>query len=227
GSLLLGVSCLTAQNLPSASVQDLQVVKTGGGLRVEITLSKPVKPSVIVATNPDRLVIELPDTISGGKQKQEAVHAAGVRRIRMGLHQAEPPVTHVVVDLERSVPYQLLNEGNKITLILSPETLSKSQHKPPASAASRGLLGGLRSGPKTGEYTLGSAQTADIAGGSTPSGGGASPPSTATRSDAARSKFTSLYGNSIDFEPGASYGRSGQQLSVPVLRFHWHGGRRG
>ena len=166
---------MAAQTVPPVNVQKMQVVRAGNDVRVEITLSQPVKPSVIVATNPDRLVIELPNTVSAGKQKQEAVHAAGVRRVRMGLHQAEPPITRVVVDLEQSVPYRLLTEGNRVTLVLSPEPISKSQHKPPASAASRGLLGVLRSGPKTGEYGSTSSQSADIPDAGSSTGGGSAP----------------------------------------------------
>ena len=153
---------MAAQTQPPATVQSVQVVAVGSDVRVEINLSQAVKPSVIVATNPDRLVVELPNTLSAGKQKQEAAGAPGVRRVRIGLHQADPPITRVVVDLEQSTPYRLLSEGNKITLVLSPEGLARSQHKPPASAASRGLLSVFRPRSKTGDYSSNTPQSVDI-----------------------------------------------------------------
>jgi hypothetical protein len=154
GSFIVLVSCALAQTLPTATVQNLQVITTGNEVRVEVTLSKSVKPSVVVATNPDRLVLELPGTVSDGKQKQAVIHGApGVRRVRYGLHQAEPPTTHVVVDLVQSTPYQLLENGNQITLVLSLATTARAQHKPPASAATRGLLGVFMTGSRPAEPT--------------------------------------------------------------------------
>ena len=192
GSLLLGVSCMAAQAQPSASVQNVQLVTAGSDVRVEITLSEAIKPSVIVATNPDRLVIELPNTVSSGKQTQEAVHAPGVRRVRFGLHQAEPPITHVVIDLEQSTPYRLLTEGNRVTLVLSPEALSRTQRKPPASAASRGLLSVFRPGPKSGDYSSTTARSGDISVDDSSITGSAAPGTPAHTATSAQSSTSSM-----------------------------------
>lgn len=147
GGLLLWVSCLAAQT-PPANVQKLQVVNAGSDVRIELTLSASVKPSVVVATNPDRLVLELPDTQSDGKQKRLPVHSPGVRGVRIGLHQASPPVTHLVVDLDQSVPYRVFADGTHITLVLSPGSVARSNHTPPARAVSGGLVGIFRPGSK-------------------------------------------------------------------------------
>src|SRR5579862_9589149 len=108
GLWLLGASYTVAQTLAPASVQKLQIVNAGDDVRIELTLSMSTKPSVVAATGPDRLVLELPNTSSDGKQKRLAVHSRGIRGVRIGLHQADPPVTHLVVDLDASAPYRLL-----------------------------------------------------------------------------------------------------------------------
>lgn len=149
GCFLLGVFYSFAQALGPTNVQKVQVVNEGEDVRVEVTLSTSVKPSVVIATNPDRLVLELPNTSSDGKQKHVAVHSRGIRGIRIGLHQADPPVTHVVIDLDQSVPYRLLTEGNRITVIISPAELSASTHRAPARAVSGGLTGIFRTGQKS------------------------------------------------------------------------------
>src|SRR5271165_6988002 len=146
--LLLVSACMMAQTPPPANVRKLQVVNAGSEVHIELTLSASVKPSVVVAKNPDRLVLELPNTLTDGKQKRLAVRSPGVRGVRIGLHQADPPVTHLVVDLEQSVPYRLLTEDNRITLVLSPVTVSSSQHTAPARAVSGGLVGIFRPGSK-------------------------------------------------------------------------------
>ncbi len=148
GGLLLGVSCLMAQTRAPANVQKLEVVQVGGEVRIEMTLSEPVKPSVVVATNPDRLVLELPNTVSDSKQKRLTVRSPGVRGVRIGLHQANPPVTRLVVDLEKNVPYRLLAEGNRVTLALSAVSVADFPPRPPARAVSGGLGSIFRSGAK-------------------------------------------------------------------------------
>src|SRR5208282_2921000 len=126
GILLVWVSSMTAQTLVPATVEQLRVVDAGSDVRIELRLSATVKPSLIVATKPDRLVLELPNTISEGKQKRVAVHVPGIRGVRIGLHQGEPPVT----------------------LLLSTQSAARSRHTPPARAVSGGLAGMLRSGSK-------------------------------------------------------------------------------
>jgi hypothetical protein len=164
GLWLLGATYLVAQTLTSANVQKLQIVNAGDDVRIELTLSTPTKPSVVVATNPDRLVLELPNTSSDGKQKRLAVHSPGIRGVRIGLHQATPPVTHLVVDLDGSAPYRLLTEENRITLVISPVSVSASTHTPPARAVSGGLVGIFRSGPKPVAPNSQSTDSADLPG---------------------------------------------------------------
>src|ERR1019366_8058770 len=105
GFWLLGVSYAVAQTLSPANVQKLQGVNAGDDVRIELTLSTSIKPSVVVATNPDRFVLELPNPSSDGKQKHVPVHRLGIRDVRIGLHQSDPPITHLVVDHDGSVPY--------------------------------------------------------------------------------------------------------------------------
>src|ERR1035441_10733319 len=107
GFWLLGVSYTVAQTLAPANVQKLQVVNAGDDVRIELTLSTSIKPSVVVATKPDRLVLELPNTSSDGKQKHVAVHRLGIRDVRIGLHQSDPPITQFGVDFDESVPHRL------------------------------------------------------------------------------------------------------------------------
>lgn len=164
GLWLLGATYTVAQTLAPANVQKLQIVNAGDDVRIELTLSMSIKPSVVVATNPDRLVLELPNTSSDGKQKRLTVHSRGIRGVRIGLHQADPPVTHLVVDLDASAPYQLLTELNRITLVISPVSVSASTHAAPARAVSGGLVGIFRSGPKPLPPNSRSADSADLSG---------------------------------------------------------------
>src|SRR3979490_1948039 len=120
GVLMLLLSCAVAQNTAgTATVQDVAVTQEGAYLRLEGTLSSPVKPSVETAVHPDRILLDLPDTICTEKTKQVEIHANGVRRVRTAQHSTSPLVTRVVLDLDKAHSYSVKSDGNRIILLVS------------------------------------------------------------------------------------------------------------
>src|SRR5919198_113158 len=135
-TLLILTSWSVAQKTSApVQVRDLQVSHSGSETKVEVTLSAPVSPSVQIATQPDRLVLVLPNTLSRAQQQRVAVNDNGVRGVRMGLNSNNPPVTRVVVDLDEARSYALAPDGNKITLIVHPrsDSVLSAQLREPAS----------------------------------------------------------------------------------------------
>ncbi len=150
---ILVVSGATAQSTAGTStVQNVTVARDGSGLRVEVTLSFPVQPSVEIAVNPDRILLDFPGTIANGNT-QKAVNAGGVRRIRTGQHSTAPPVTRVVLDLDRAHPYTMKTEGNRTTVTVSPALNAHGGRATvPASPVSFGLLSIFRRKPAAPQY---------------------------------------------------------------------------
>ena len=153
GMLLLLVVGAVDQGaaLGTVSVQRLKIVRDSADVRVEITLTAPIDraPTVSLAKNPDRLVLDLPNTLSNTKQEQVSVNYKGVRRIRLGLNSAAPPVTRVVVDLDRTHPYVLRSDGNRVMLIVSAPSsvISGAGHGAQAAGVSAGIVGIFRRRP--------------------------------------------------------------------------------
>ncbi|MGZ4731461.1 MAG: AMIN domain-containing protein [Terriglobales bacterium] len=154
GLLLLLASWAAAQGTApgTVSVQGLRVVRdTANNLRVEITLSATIsgRPNVTLATNPNRLVLDLPNTVSGAKQQQVSVNYKGVRRVRLGLNSTAPPITRVVVDMDEAHPYALQAEESRVTLVIgpSPNAFASSGQGAQAAGASGGLVGIFRRRP--------------------------------------------------------------------------------
>ncbi|MFI5102892.1 MAG: AMIN domain-containing protein [Terriglobales bacterium] len=145
---ILVVSGATAQSTAgTATVQNVTVARDGSGLSVEVTLSSPVQPSVETAVNPDRILLDLPGTITRGST-QKAVNTDGVRRIRMGQHSTTPPVTRVVLDLDQAHPYTMKAEGNRIILTVGPAlNANAGRSAAPAPPVSLGLSGIFRRKP--------------------------------------------------------------------------------
>jgi hypothetical protein len=144
GSLLVLSAMLPARAADprSGEVRKVEVFPAHGEVRVEVTLSAPVVPSVEVAQHPDRLVLKLPGTVSDAQQKRILVRQLGVRSVRFGLNHPNPPETHLVVDLDQEHPYKILTNGTKIILVVeTPRSVSAERRTGPAAAASGPLLG--------------------------------------------------------------------------------------
>ena len=145
---MLLVSCAAAQSTAgTATVRNVSVARDGSGLRVEVTLSSPVLPSIETAVNPDRILLDLPGTITNGNTQKE-VDTDGVRRVRTGQHSAVPPVTRVVLDLDQAHSYTMRAEGNRIIVTVDPAlNASRGRSSAPAPPVSLGLSGIFRRKP--------------------------------------------------------------------------------
>ena len=142
GIVVLLLSCAAAQNPTPISVRKVTTARQGSDLRIEITVSAPVKPSVDTAVNPNRILLDFPNTICGNSTKSVSVNANGVRQVRTGQHSTSPYVTRVVLDLDEVRPYVVTAEGNSIILTVAGEEKHLS-HGAPVAATSGNVLAGV------------------------------------------------------------------------------------
>jgi hypothetical protein len=132
----------------AAEIEQLQVKREGSDVRIEVILTGAVQPAVETATNPDRLVLTLPGTLSDAKQKHFPLDANGVHGVRVGLNNANPPVTRVVVDMDSAHPYTIDTNGRSIVVhIQQTDSAVASKHNVPVPAASAPLIGVFRRKP--------------------------------------------------------------------------------
>src|SRR3981081_2155059 len=144
GTLMLLLSLAAAQNTAGiATVQSVAVTREGAYLRLEVTLSSPVKPAVETAVHPDRILLDLPDTICTDKTKQVEIHANGVRRVRTAQHSTSPLVTRVVLDLDQARSYTMKSEGNHSILLVSADAVARGDRPGAPVAEPSGSLIGL------------------------------------------------------------------------------------
>ena len=140
GIAVLLLSCAAAQNPRPLTVRKVTTSRQGSDLRIEITVSAPVKPEVDTAVEPDRILLDFPNTICNNSTSKVAVHANGVRQVRTAQHSTTPYVTRVVLDLDEVRPYVVTAEGNTIILTVSGgEKVSRG----PVPATSGGTLAGV------------------------------------------------------------------------------------
>lgn len=144
GIALLLLSCAAAQNPNLLTVRKVTTSRQGSDLRIEITVSAPVKPEVDTALNPNRILLDLPNTICYDNTRSVSVHANGVRQVRTAQHSTSPYVTRVVLDLDEVRPYVVTTEGNSIILTVAGEDKQASRGAPVAATSGNILAGVFR-----------------------------------------------------------------------------------
>ncbi len=123
-----------AARMPApAKVRNLSVARGDSTLDVQIDGTGALEPRVSKLAHPDRLVVDLINAVPV-RWRTIAVNSDGVKGVRMGRFQENPPVTRVVVDLAGAHDYSLSPEGNKVVLKIHVP-------KPVVAAAPRKLPG--------------------------------------------------------------------------------------
>jgi hypothetical protein len=178
GIITLLLSCAAAQNSSApATVQTVTTAREGTDLRVEITLNAPVRPSVEIAENPNRILLDFPETTFSDKTKNVSVNVNGVQRVRTAQHSANPLVTRVVLDLDQVHPYVVTTEGNRVILRISPAERARSTtHGAPAAATSGNLIGIFRRKREPAPVTETRDDNAELVPPPTPTGPAFEPP---------------------------------------------------
>jgi len=127
----------------SAAIEGVRIVSNGDKTKIEVKLSETINPRVVIATNPDRLVLELPNTLAEAKQKHIAVNQVGIKGVRVGLTSTAPLMSRLVVDLESARPYGLAIVGNTIALTVLPSPAGREGSPGTPAAIASGALTGI------------------------------------------------------------------------------------
>ena len=144
--LLLLSAALAQTGSGPASLQHIATSGAGPDFVVDIVLSGSVKATADVALHPDRILVDIEGANCAGPFSDIAVGQNGILRVRAAQHSTSPPVTRVVVDLDRARPYVLRTEGSHVILTVSPyvEARKGRSQGAPAAATSGSLIGLLR-----------------------------------------------------------------------------------
>ncbi len=128
-SSLLLLSTRVAADEVATSLVDVRVVHQDGSIRLELVLTRPLKPTMGTATSPDRVILMLPG-VAVQHDRDIAVGSNGVQSVRITQYGAHPLETRVIVTLESAGQPALKVEATTITLELN--------HQP--AAAKKGAI---------------------------------------------------------------------------------------
>jgi len=96
------------------SVRSVQVLGNRNPLEIEIEASDRLAPQAQILTGPDRLVVDFPNAVPAAELRNQILHRGDVKRVRVSLFAAKPPVTRVVFDLNGPQPYQVFPSGRTV-----------------------------------------------------------------------------------------------------------------
>ncbi|MCM3698067.1 N-acetylmuramoyl-L-alanine amidase family protein [Paenibacillus macerans] len=97
--------------------------------RLMIAVDKNVTPNIFTMNGPDRLVVDLPQTVfaeslatgqtmdSNQSGVMEVIDSPDVSRVRFALFSSDPWTVRVVLDLNRQVNYSLVNENDGLIIV--------------------------------------------------------------------------------------------------------------
>jgi type IV pilus secretin PilQ/predicted competence protein len=102
------------------AIQAVQVAKLEGTntLEVQIAGNGSLDYRMMQLTNPQRLVVDIPNALNRIRQKELPVNTPPLQAVRIAQLSREPLVSRVVLDLDSKSPYQVRKEANSVVVSL-------------------------------------------------------------------------------------------------------------
>jgi type IV pilus assembly protein PilQ len=101
----------------------ISVARGGDSLNIEISGSGPMTAKTMRLTHPDRVVVDIPNSVLQGRAREIPVNSGDVKSVRVGRYQEG--TTRVVVDMAQMRDFQIAPEGNKLVVSMRDSSTSK------------------------------------------------------------------------------------------------------
>ncbi len=133
----------------------VETTSVATGIDVTVVCTKPVTPGFTRLEDPDRLVIDLPDTLVGNHPQSVHLNSADVRAMRINQFQKNPPVTRIVLDLVGDRQYSYEPKGDSFVVHLRSVQASAAETPAQPAAMADGTVGlGLKQPPAKGALVV-------------------------------------------------------------------------
>jgi hypothetical protein len=121
-ALFLFTNFAAAQTSPSrpAEVFDLKLSDLEGEVRIELSTSGNVPAPEVIATYRDSLILDLPGAVYHKLPRRLQVNHAGIRAVRLWMQSENPPLTRIVVEIDRTEKYLVASDANSVVLRVGP-----------------------------------------------------------------------------------------------------------
>jgi type IV pilus assembly protein PilQ len=107
----------------TSRIRDISIARGTDSLNIEISGSGPMTAKTMKLTHPDRVVVDIPNSVLKGRAREIAVNSSDVKSVRAARYQEG--TTRVVVDMAQMHDFQVVPEGNKLVVSLRESSSAK------------------------------------------------------------------------------------------------------
>src|SRR3981189_1983754 len=120
GALLVLAHVAFAQtdtNTPAApTVINMSVSGQDAEVRIDVSATAVITSAKVIAAFGDRISLDLPGVVYNIGPRRILVDKNGVHAVRIWRQSENPPLTRMLIELDRTTPYLLSSEGNSVVL---------------------------------------------------------------------------------------------------------------
>jgi type IV pilus assembly protein PilQ len=113
----------TQKTVAATRIREISVAQGGDALNIEISGSGPMTARTMKLTHPDRVVVDIPNSVLQGRAREIPVNSSDVKTVRAARFQEG--TTRVVVDMAQMRDFQVVPEGNKLVVRLGQSSTAK------------------------------------------------------------------------------------------------------
>ena len=137
---MVAAAFLNTTSAQTVQIRNIAVHPSSNSTEINIETTRRVMPMTQVLTDPDRLVIDIPDAMPGPQLHELSVNQGEVKAVRAALLSSNPVLTRVVIELRSAQDFRitpssgslLVSVGGGIpTSAISPSARTKDPAPPP------------------------------------------------------------------------------------------------
>jgi len=99
-------------------IRNVAVVRGKEEFSVEISADGPITAKTMKLSGPDRVVLDIPNSVLEGHPREIPVNSANIKDVRAARYQSAPPATRIVVDLIAARDFEVSSAPNRLILKL-------------------------------------------------------------------------------------------------------------
>src|SRR5258708_13395145 len=139
----------TATNIPAAPVvTNLNVSRQETEIRIGVSATAVVTSAKVGEADGGRIAIDMTGVVYNMTPRRILVRKNGVYAVRIWQQSENPPLTRVLIELDRAIPYLLSTEGNSVVVRIGGRLKEQTQRasKQPSQPARRKDVAAAHSG---------------------------------------------------------------------------------
>jgi type IV pilus secretin PilQ/predicted competence protein len=102
----------------TSHINNIAIARGKDSINVEVTGSEPMTAKTMKLTGPDRVVLDIPNSVLEGRSREISVNSSDVKDVRAARYQSTPPATRIVVDMSAMHDFEVVPSANKLVLKL-------------------------------------------------------------------------------------------------------------